>query len=680
MAKYRLRNGKDSVKCEILNESVGKYIVRFKNGKIKSVPKSSVRDLDRIDEGVVDAVRSGADAVKKFGRHVAGALKSAKTAAVKGVKELFATFVKLGNMLLFKTKNGEFITANHPVNIIDAAKKLKHVSFVPSSETQEMCDIADIDCQSVVDDNLFKCKYSGPYLGVQKTANESVFSKRGKKINEDVDPKNRLLVGAYDEQGQLMDIFDNTMEQIKRRIKARFTKLIDDEDSGTLLLIYGAPGIGKSEILSNISKELDCNLCIVNCNGLTSDGLGFDSIKKITYKNDKGEVLTKEAATFIARCGLPVYDVVEAEANGTEELADAIANGGVVENGVIKDSGKGGVLFLDEFTRVHKSAQQLIFDFPYSRRLHQNKLGSKWLVVCAANRPNDLNESELEDLITFGTAGNGRFTVVNYVPSVSAWVEWAEATDKKGNQNVHQQIIEFIKSTVNESDISQRKASDLSRKDRVNYEDSVYGMLYYTNKNKNYEAMACPRKWAALSKDLRAICKSFSEFEDINYFDADGILKMCKINADSVYAEACGDVGKYPGKMFVDYILRYATFTDDFCTRVLNGNFTKTDIDDIQSLFTSSSNVGNMAKDKELKKRFILSKENLSINDEELANNCADFINVVTKYAETDKNSPAYVQLVDMFNDILNRGKKHVLKRGLNEYPSSTRKIAKINN
>ena len=57
MAKYRLRNSNNVVKCEVLNESKNEFVVRFNNGVIQKVPKYRVSNLDRIDEGVLDAVR-----------------------------------------------------------------------------------------------------------------------------------------------------------------------------------------------------------------------------------------------------------------------------------------------------------------------------------------------------------------------------------------------------------------------------------------------------------------------------------------------------------------------------------------------------------------------------------------------------------------------------------------------
>ena len=51
MAKYRLRNSNNVVKCEVLNESKNEFVVRFNNGVIQKVPKYRVSNLDRIDEG-----------------------------------------------------------------------------------------------------------------------------------------------------------------------------------------------------------------------------------------------------------------------------------------------------------------------------------------------------------------------------------------------------------------------------------------------------------------------------------------------------------------------------------------------------------------------------------------------------------------------------------------------------
>ena len=50
MARFKiLENGNATVPCKILNESAGKYIVKFEDGNIERVSKSLVSDLDKID-------------------------------------------------------------------------------------------------------------------------------------------------------------------------------------------------------------------------------------------------------------------------------------------------------------------------------------------------------------------------------------------------------------------------------------------------------------------------------------------------------------------------------------------------------------------------------------------------------------------------------------------------------
>ena len=73
MAKYRLtKNPKKSVNCEVLQENLNGYIVRFDNGMIKNVNKKNVYAFDRIDEavlneGFVDDVKAN---MSKFGKKI----------------------------------------------------------------------------------------------------------------------------------------------------------------------------------------------------------------------------------------------------------------------------------------------------------------------------------------------------------------------------------------------------------------------------------------------------------------------------------------------------------------------------------------------------------------------------------------------------------------------------------
>ena len=118
MAKYRLRNSNNVVKCEVLNESKNEFVVRFNNGVIQKVPKYRVSNLDRIDEGVLDAVRGAADSVNKYGRKFVSKIKD----TAKKIKEFLIKALVVDGFVVFKDSENGYLEASHPVNAIEGAK------------------------------------------------------------------------------------------------------------------------------------------------------------------------------------------------------------------------------------------------------------------------------------------------------------------------------------------------------------------------------------------------------------------------------------------------------------------------------------------------------------------------------------------------------------------------------
>ena len=135
MAKYRLtKNPRKSVNCEVLQENLNGYIVRFDNGMIKNVNKRNVYAFDRIDEavlneGIIDDVKAG---VSKFGKKV--------TNVYKQVKSMFNTlFVKIKNRIFFQDAQGDIISANHPINAMEYASQNNGIGYLPSDATLLLC-------------------------------------------------------------------------------------------------------------------------------------------------------------------------------------------------------------------------------------------------------------------------------------------------------------------------------------------------------------------------------------------------------------------------------------------------------------------------------------------------------------------------------------------------------------
>ena len=151
MARYKLKNSNNTVNCEILNESAGDYIVRFKNGVIQNVPKNRVSQLDNIDEGVLDTVRQAAGEINKYGRKFASKIKD----IVNRINSLFIEDF----MFFFNGKKPLHVTP--PVNVLGAAVNgCDFINIIPGEDIIETCEENGIN-----PDPVSNYKITGQYDG-----------------------------------------------------------------------------------------------------------------------------------------------------------------------------------------------------------------------------------------------------------------------------------------------------------------------------------------------------------------------------------------------------------------------------------------------------------------------------------------------------------------------------------
>ena len=161
MARFKiLENGNATVPCKILNESAGKYIVKFEDGNIERVSKSLVSDLDKIDEGVLDMVRNSGKAVMKYGKTV---YNKAKDVAKKIADLIIAPF-RVFDCVFFKGDDGGILPVSHPLNAIEGALNCNSVNYIPSDSTVKLCDELGIEAKAV-ENFEFEGEYDGAEIG-----------------------------------------------------------------------------------------------------------------------------------------------------------------------------------------------------------------------------------------------------------------------------------------------------------------------------------------------------------------------------------------------------------------------------------------------------------------------------------------------------------------------------------
>jgi len=168
------------------------------------------------------------------------------------------------------------------------------------------------------------------------------------------------------------------------------------------IFIYGAPGIGKTEIVTQAASELGVGLQIIDLQFMNpEDFLGIPSRHDIKPVQVEGGVLVDPGAGF------------------TRSNPPKLLPQSNLENG------KGGIIFMDEMNRANKVVLNSIMQFVQKGRIGEYQLPDKWVIVAAGNRP-----EEAEGVADFDFALADRFTIKNYVPTVERWASWAE-TNKK---------------------------------------------------------------------------------------------------------------------------------------------------------------------------------------------------------------------------------------------------------
>lgn len=171
------------------------------------------------------------------------------------------------------------------------------------------------------------------------------------------------------------------------------------------LMIWGAPGIGKTAILnavvSEISAEQGKDYALIS-KTLSNETPENFTLPKYTESGDRAEDVPKT--------WLPVW-----RPTGDAKLdAELDAKCGH------------GMLFIDELSRATQQVLNVILPLINERTFNGWKLGSGWAIICASNRDEDEDRGGQSSI---GNALGNRFAQVYYEPTAKTWRAWA---DKQG--------------------------------------------------------------------------------------------------------------------------------------------------------------------------------------------------------------------------------------------------------
>lgn len=275
---------------------------------------------------------------------------------------------------------------------------------------------------------------------------------------------------------------DFTVDQLKDQadvenvdgdtLKFFIDNYIDAVQNGNLevapIHIWGAPGIGKTEIVTNIAEKWgftkgNMRMIVVDLRSKNAEDLFLPYVQ-----TGKGG---DEPIAFTAKSAeLPMY--WSGSEGGNEKV-----------NGV---DGKGGVLFFDEMARARETVKNATLGlFDSSRSIGNWILGDKWSLLACSNRMDDERDNETYN---WNTAITARFQHYNYSPKFKDWEKWAlMSKSKDGSLKVVPEILQFAKYWGAASDADFKHG----------------GGKYFYDMEPGKEVGASPRSWTRASAEYK---------------------------------------------------------------------------------------------------------------------------------------------------------------------------------
>lgn len=206
---------------------------------------------------------------------------------------------------------------------------------------------------------------------------------------------NEVKLHTDDPEAEFNIIVDD--DELKEEIKM----CLSDHDQAKLM-IWGAPGIGKTAILMNVLEEMkkdfpDYRLIVKTLSNETPDN--FTLPKYV-------EIEKQDFATDIPKTWLPVYK----------------PTGDLTEDKKLDRLCGNGLLFIDELSRATPQVLNVILPLVNEGIFNGYKIGSGWTIIVASNRAED----ELAGQTAIGNALANRFMQVHYEPTIHTWRKWAD--------------------------------------------------------------------------------------------------------------------------------------------------------------------------------------------------------------------------------------------------------------
>lgn len=316
-------------------------------------------------------------------------------------------------------------------------------------------------------------------------------------------------------------------------------------------LVWGAPGIGKTDLIKQIIKIIQKDEKYKNFTSiyLTASNIFPEDfmLPTVIDMRDTKEIqrsvdaalqtpqgkeatdkwldnMSRYKAVDLPKPWLPVYPIDPNDKTINKQRSESLGY---------------GVLFIDEFSRIPAQTRHVLMTLVQQRELNGYAVGDGWVVVCASNRASDMGDNKMD--FVWETAWGGRFEQYNYSPEFKEWLEWAERINEDTNRpNVWPVITKYLSEFSNE---------------------------WYDVENKG-DLLADGRNWAELSKAYYSIVDLLND-DDMSYLFGNNKKIINDVNTDlgieydDLSTTVDSNIGTLSGGKFKEYIkTNYIDFND----------------------------------------------------------------------------------------------------------------------
>ena len=489
-----------------------------KTGVSENYKMNNIVDFETfINEGFVDKIKSG---IKK--------IKNVINAVGAKINDYFVAVFNNGSLCEATSK---FTSINYA-----ASGKVPGVSAY-SEKTELVADYVKSEAPIPSDEGYYD--FIEP--GSNEYQNFMTLCEYASKVNESntadgekvIEEERMPLSSQGSGVSGVGDIGSKGLEEYLKEMIFEAPAYMEDGEAPGTLLIFGAPGIGKTSIPKSIISSYNeahpdkkKALIVVECGELTLDGfyLPIPEFKKIgdaiennpdlieacglnSAEIEKYKGQTRKTVTESVKSWLPVYK--RGATNEETRINNAIANGRSIEKMVkvknsdgsyemvptIENTTEGGIILFDEFLRADPDIFKVLMQIFSTRSIGQGeKFGSKWSFICCSNRPVDDEEvSSAYDKLSIAAGTRWLKGIVNFIPDFFEWKKWAET---KGGFDEY--TLEFLSMSTDEN------------KEEYEVKDDSGVSTVTTFKNwhnvdlddRETLARPIPRTWSALMQEI----------------------------------------------------------------------------------------------------------------------------------------------------------------------------------